>query len=172
MIHSNCRAFAACLAWLTRIGDATRTVGPAGGLKLEKPCRLCRRHRRGATAVEFAVVAPVLILFILGIIEFGRAIMVQQALTNASREGARQAVLDGSTTANVTAVVTNYLSGGSIHGATVAVSPNPPSSAGFGQTVSVTVSVPFNQVSWLPTPMFVGGRTIRATSAMRRETAN
>lgn len=118
------------------------------------------------------MVAPVLFLLILGIIEFGRAIMVQQALTNASREGARQAVLDTATTANVTAAVTNYLSGGSIDGTTVTVSPDPPNSAGFGQTVSVTVSVPFNQVSWLPTPMFVGGRTLRATSTMRRETAN
>ncbi len=51
------------------------------------------RQRRGATLVEFAVVAPVLFLFVFGIIEFGRLLMVQQAMTNAARESCREASL-------------------------------------------------------------------------------
>ena len=41
------------------------------------------------------MVAPVLFLIVFGMIEFGRMVMVQQVITNASREGARVAVLDG-----------------------------------------------------------------------------
>ncbi len=139
-------------------------------MKVERLYRLCRRNRGGAAAVEFAVVAPLFFLMVLGMIEFGRMIMVQQVITNASREGARMAVLDGATTAGVRTAVQNYLQGASIRDAVVAVNPDPPTSAGYGAPVTVTVSVNFNQVSWLPSPMFLGGQTLTATTAMRRET--
>ena len=145
---------------------------PGHSLKLEKLCRSCRKYRRGAAVVEFAIVAPVFFLLVFGIIEYGRLVMVQQVLTNASREGARQAVLDGSTTDSVTTAVQNYLSAARIAGSTIAVTPDPPSTAGFGEPVTVTVSVPFNQVSWLPSPMFLGGRTMAAVTVMRRESVS
>jgi Flp pilus assembly protein TadG len=138
--------------------------------KLEKLCRSCRKYRRGTSAVEFAVVAPVFFLLIFGLIEFGRVVMVQQFLTNATREGARVGVLDGSTTAEVNAAVTAYLNSANIKNVTPVVTPSPPSSAGYGAPVTVTVSVPFSQVSWLPSPMFLGGKTLTASSVMRRET--
>ncbi len=112
---------------------------------------------------------PVFFLLVFGMIEFGRMVMVQQVITNASREGARQAVLDGATTNEVRNAVNSYLTSGAIKGATITVSPNPPSNAAFGDPVSVTVSVPFNQVSWLPSPMFLGGKTLTASTVMRRE---
>ncbi len=150
-------------------------IGVESYFTLEKVCRLCRRKRRAAAAVEFAVVAPLFFLLILGMVEFGRMVMVQQVVTNGSREGARLAVLDGMTTAEVTAAVTTYLTSASISGATVAVKVNgvaaSPSSAGYGDPVTVTVSVPFNQVSWLPSPMFLGGTTMSASTIMRRETS-
>lgn len=140
-------------------------------LKLEKACRLCRKYRRGAAVVEFALIAPLLFLLVFGMIEYGRMVMVQQILTNASREGARMGVLDGTTTADVTTSVDNYLLGASVHNATVTVTPNPPSSAGFGEPVTVTVSIPFNQVSWLPAPLFLNGTTLSSQTVMRRESA-
>jgi len=120
--------------------------------------------------VEFAVVAPLFFLMVFGMIEFGRMIMVQQVITNASREGARMAVLDGATTAAVEAAVQTYLQGATIQNAQVSVNPDPPSSAGYGEPVSVTVSINFDQVSWLPSPMFLGGQSLSASSVMRRET--
>ncbi|WP_299167109.1 TadE/TadG family type IV pilus assembly protein [uncultured Arthrobacter sp.] len=48
-----------------------------------------RDKERGAAAVEFAILLPVLLLLLLGIMEFGRAYNAQIALTNAAREGAR-----------------------------------------------------------------------------------
>jgi Flp pilus assembly protein TadG len=44
---------------------------------------------RGAAAVEFALILPVLILLIVGMLEFSRAYNAQLSLTNAAREGAR-----------------------------------------------------------------------------------
>ena len=116
--------------------------------------------------------APVFFLLVFGIIEYGRMVMVQQLITNATREGARRGVLDGATTTEVSTVVNNYLASGGIKGATVTVSPNPPSTAAYGESVTVTVGVPFNKVSWLPKPMFLGNKTLTARSIMRRETSD
>ena len=140
-----------------------------GNLKVEYFFRSCRRNRRGTAAVEFALVVPVFFLLVFGMIEYGRMVMVQQVITNASREGARVGVLDGSTSSDVSTAVKNYLSAASISGASTTCSPSTPSSAGYGQPVAVTVSVPFRSVSWLPTPLFLGGKTLTATSTMRRE---
>ncbi len=48
---------------------------------------------RGAAAVEFALVLPLLLLIVFGIIDFGRALNAQITLTQAAREGARLAAL-------------------------------------------------------------------------------
>jgi len=104
-------------------------------------------------------------------IEFGRMVMVQQVITNASREGARIAVLDGTTGSEVLAAVDDYLSPANLSGADVTVDPTEPSTAGYGEPVTVTVSIPFANVSWLPAPMFIAGDTnLTATTVMRRET--
>jgi Flp pilus assembly protein TadG len=53
-----------------------------------------RRERdRGATAVEFALLLPLLLLIVFGIVDFGRALNAQITLTQAAREGARLAAL-------------------------------------------------------------------------------
>lgn len=58
--------------------------------------RLCRTgdQRRGAVAVEFAVVAPVLVAILFGMVELGRAFEMQNMLEVAAREGARFASMD------------------------------------------------------------------------------
>ena len=74
--------------------------------------------QRGASAVEFAIVLPLLLLFIFGIIEFGILFYNKAVITNASREGARTAILydmEGETpiyktAADVQNVVLNYCS--------------------------------------------------------------
>ena len=52
---------------------------------------------RGAAIVEFAVVLPLLLSLLFGIIEFGWLFMVRQSLINAAREGCRVAVLQTAT---------------------------------------------------------------------------
>src|SRR5690349_21225910 len=90
-----------------------------------KPTRGGRLLRRGVAATEFAVVAPIFFLMVIGFIEFGRALMVQQVLINASRVGARMASTTGSTSASVQTAVQTYTTGVAVPGVTVTVSPNP-----------------------------------------------
>lgn len=54
------------------------------------------RGRGGQALVEFALVAPIFILTLLCIVEFGRAVYSAQMLHNAAREGARYAIVHGS----------------------------------------------------------------------------
>ena len=141
--------------------------------RLSRTCvrhRVGFRNRRGVAAVEFACVAPLFFLLVFGLIEYGRMVMVQQLLTNAAREGARVGVLDGSTETKVNTAVNTYLSAAGIKKTTTTVSPNPPSSATANSPVSVTVSVGFKDVSWLPSPLYLGGKTLSFKAVMRRET--
>jgi Flp pilus assembly protein TadG len=124
--------------------------------------------------VEFAVVAPVFFLMILGMIEIGRAIMVQQIITNASREGARLAVLPGSTVADVNTRVQEILTASTITGATVQIldeqgAVTNPETAQYGDVINVTITVPFSDVSWLPTSKYLSGKTLSASTVMRTE---
>jgi Flp pilus assembly protein TadG len=52
-------------------------------------------HRLGQAMVEFALVAPMFLLLLFSIIDFGRAVYYIQALNNAAREGARYAIVHG-----------------------------------------------------------------------------
>jgi Flp pilus assembly protein TadG len=126
--------------------------------------------RRGTALVEFAVVAPLFFLLVLGIIEFGRAMMVEALLTNAAQQGARAGALDGATAADVTTAVNTYLANGGVAGATSTPTPNPPSNALPGHDVRVTVTIPYSSVSWLPAPRFLSSTTLSATAIVQRET--
>jgi Flp pilus assembly protein TadG len=65
--------------------------------------RRLRKHQSGTTAVEFAVVLPLLLMLIFGIIEFGRAMVTYSTVVTASREAARYG-----STVGATAGVPNY----------------------------------------------------------------
>jgi len=128
------------------------------------------------------VVAPIFLLMIFGIIEFGRMVMVQQILTNSSREGARIGVLDSSAEADVKQKVIDHASAGRVTLSpdditVIAIDGESPyaektyAAADYGDSIEVTVSVPFNQVSWLPSSFFGNSdTTLSATTVMRRET--
>jgi len=51
------------------------------------------KQEKGASAVEFAVILPVLVLILFGLVEFGILLYNKQVLTNASREGARAGIV-------------------------------------------------------------------------------
>ena len=134
-----------------------------------RPCG-SRLARRGVATVEFALLAPIFFMIIIGLIEIGRAIMVQEALTNASREGARVAGNDATMSAStVQAAVDGCLSNASISGATTTTSPLPLSSVANGSPVTVTVSIPYGQVSWVPSSWFFKGQSLKAKSVMIRQ---
>ena len=104
-----------------------------------------RKKERGAVAVEMAILLPLLLLILLGIVEFGRALNVQVSLTQAAREGARYAAVhykDGSLDVAGTALG----SAPSLAGLGVSVSDNA-SSCAPGSNVTVTTSVSLTSMS-------------------------
>lgn len=70
-----------------------------------------RASRRGTTIVETAIVLPIFLIFMLSLIEFGHALMVNNVLRSATRTGARMGATEGHSTADVEAMVKQVLDG-------------------------------------------------------------
>ncbi|MEI8372312.1 MAG: TadE family protein [Planctomycetota bacterium] len=125
--------------------------------------------RRGAAAVEFALVAPLFLLLIFGIIECGRMLMVQEILVNVTREGARAAIIPGETDAQVATTVSNYLTAVQISGGTTTLSPTLASGPASGTALKVTVSVPCATVNWVTNSTWFQGQILSSTVIMIKE---
>jgi len=95
-------------------------------------------RERGAAAIEFALLFPLLMLIVFGTIDFGRALNAQITLTQAAREGAR---LDALGEPNVVAQTQAAATGLSLSPADVAVTACPP---GAGPTANAVVSVTYS----------------------------
>jgi Flp pilus assembly protein TadG len=97
---------------------------------------------RGASAVEFALVAPVLLLLLFGIVETSKVFSTQSTLSAAAREGVRVMALTndrGAATAAVRSAATSV----ALTAAQVTVTPA--SCAGAAPTATVTVTVRYHQ---------------------------
>ena len=102
-----------------------------------------RDQERGAAAVEFAIVLPLLIVLVFGIVQFAIAYNRVQGLHAAAREGARLASLPQTTQGDIDARVSSSLAGVALNGSpTISVSPDAarPCQGRSGQTVTVTVT--------------------------------
>jgi Flp pilus assembly protein TadG len=55
--------------------------------------RALRAETKGQALLEFALILPILLMLVLGIIEFGRIWSINERVSDATREGARQAVI-------------------------------------------------------------------------------
>lgn len=135
-----------------------------------------KQERRGVAAVELAVVSPIFFMLIFAMIEFGCAMLAQQAITNAAREGARAAVLPDGTAERAELYAKNVLQASGINPdvADIVVTdeegnPIDPASARFGDVINVQVSLPFSQVSWVPVPKYLGDTTLSSATVMRCE---
>jgi Flp pilus assembly protein TadG len=96
--------------------------------------------RKGAAAVEAAVTLPFFLLLLLTTIDCCCCIFLKQSLTIAAYEGARVAVVPGSTTTNVQAQAQLILDERKVKNAKISVSPSNFSALTLGEAVTVTVS--------------------------------
>jgi len=103
-----------------------------------------RLEERGAALVEFALVLPLLLIILFGIIQFGIAFNRAQAVEAAAREGGRLASLSVTTQGDITTRVNEALAGIPLQGAvTVTVSPGgQPCFGRQGESVAVQVTTP------------------------------
>jgi Flp pilus assembly protein TadG len=134
------------------------------------------KDQRGASAIEFAIVLPVLLALLFGIIEFSILFYDKAVITNASREGARAGIafaptpLDDVGIAGVvnTYCASNLITFGSATAATTTVSRGGSGSA--GDPLTVTVHYPYE---FLVLPNFVtaltGAADLQAVTVMRME---
>lgn len=133
-----------------------------------KPRWILRRHRcRAAAVVEMAIVSPLLLTMLFGIIEFGWVFSIKQSLTNAAREGCRVATMQGSTETQIKGAINAYLSSTGLHSADYTTTlkhatPGDP-------TEVVQLVIPYKDVSLMGG--FFGGTnwTIGSTCTMRKE---
>jgi len=135
------------------------------------------RCEKGAELIEFALVAPVLILLLAGIFDFGMMFRSLEAVTNAAREGARVGVLPGYADADVRTRVNDYLTVSGLTGPrTVTVSAIPQATgAGTFTARAVEVNYSYQFVILGPVGSAFGGSfgtiPLRAASVMRTEAA-
>jgi Flp pilus assembly protein TadG len=123
------------------------------------------RGERGATAVEFAFIVPLLILLVLGIAEFGHAFQVQGTLSAAAREGARVMALQNDPAAARNAVrnAATTLDPG-ITDAQISISPaSCPVNAAGSTLVELTIDYPMPYL----TGFFGRGVNLTGTGVMR-----
>lgn len=152
------------------LGPGRGNRGPASPRR-----RRGRRGQRGVAAVEFALVLPVLLILLFGIIEMGLFLYDKAVITNASREGARAGVVLKSpkpTASDVQTVVTNYTSSYLLTFGTQNTPTVVTTGAGgnFGQPLSVTVSYTYNGLALgrMVAPI-TGALTLSATTVMNNE---
>ena len=152
------------------------------------------RHRRGQSMVEFAVLAPVFFLLLLGTIDLGRAVYIYDAISNAAREGARAGVPYDTplpTSATVAAAVQSKLGGGFSLSLDPCLQQTPPcstpsttgmqSNSGYiwyssgigtstGQQHPITVKITFLYQPWIPVVRDAAGDGVTFTAQTTMET--
>ena len=144
-----------------------------------KKVRRAKRSEAGTALVETAITMIAFFLLVVGAMEAGRLLNIQQVLTNAAREGARLGVAPAPGTNNlpnagaIQARVNTYLTSANIVGAAVTVTPIPASSCWDTTTTctKVTVQLPYTIMS--QSPLFNAFQvTLQGQSVMRNETSN
>lgn len=132
-----------------------------------------RRDRRGSALVEFALTVPILLAVLLGIFEFARAWNIQQVITNAAREGAREAVVPSATVAGIQTAVEDHLRSANVDPAGAVISIF--NSTGSGDSDSVIVVYNYQYQLFGKVVSLLSGGTVansvnlRSTSIMRNE---
>jgi Flp pilus assembly protein TadG len=100
---------------------------------------------RGQAMVEMALLLPLLLLMVMGAIDFGRAFFAYTSAANAAREGAMCASLGASCPIGFLAAVEDEVGDTLEGGVTATMSPNPV--GGPGSTVTVTVRHDFGAIT-------------------------
>lgn len=137
--------------------------------------------RRGVATVETALVLPVFLTVSLGIIEYGRALMAANLVTNAAREGARIGGIEGSTNSDVTTAVKDLLNktlgvaaGDVTVNITITPAPGNPdpqnqcAAAKIRDVINVETKIAYSKVALIPAK-YLQNVTLTGRSYMRHE---
>lgn len=118
------------------------------------------RRERGAAAVEMAIILPILVTLVMGIIDFGYAFWVQGTVAGAAREGARyHAIFDDPDGAV-------DIAQGLLPGGLTGVSVPPPGACAPGEDAVLTITYQAESISGFFGGL-LGGVNVNATGVMR-----
>jgi len=149
------------------------------GIVKDKSGKSTRRAEAGAALVEAALTMTAFFFLLIGTMETGRFLNVQQVLTNAAREGARLAVAPTAgtnslpSTGEIQTRVNFYLASANITGAAVSVTQLAPSQCGDATTSCTQVRVQYPYALISQSSFFNALQvTMAGQSVMRNETSN
>jgi Flp pilus assembly protein TadG len=131
---------------------------------------------RGSSQIEFAFIAVMFIIVLLGIVEMGRMVLVYTSVANAARVGARYAIVHGAdrtgtgvdgpsgtgSTTQVETVVKNFARAGLLDTTKLTITVTYPNGNGPGKKVDVTVTYPYDPL--VPYYSSLLGKTVGSTS--------
>jgi Flp pilus assembly protein TadG len=134
--------------------------------------KLIRRPaRRGLAVIEAAIFFPLLFLLLFGMIEYGWAFLKFQCITNAAREGARAAALQGATDASWQAAVASVMTGCGKSGTTPPFTRtlSPAVSSAPGTQLTCTVVVNYTDINLLNVSLFPNPPTLTGKATLVKE---
>jgi Flp pilus assembly protein TadG len=125
-------------------------------------------RRPGTATVELALCLPLIVLVAMGAIEGASLIFLKQNLTQSAYEGAKLAILPGTTNADVERATQQVLVGRTLDNARVETNPVNIASARRGDLIIVRVVAPSDSNSLFPFGIF-STRNVAGTAVMARE---
>jgi len=148
---------------LQRISPNTSgPTGPTGFASIRT-----RERRFGVAVLEFAVIAPVLVFVVIGMLELARGLQVKETLTDAARKGCRTALPSTGTNAAVTADINTVLTNSNLSStaATIIIQVNGAnvdvSTAAANTPISVKVAIPYSSTGGI-SGFFLTGASIES----------
>ena len=132
---------------------------------------MTKLNERGAAATEFALLLPVFLMILFGIIEFGMIMYGREVVTNAAREGARAGIVQGPpkrTSGDITTIANSYLTGTGVNQADVTFTP---AGVGLASPNTLTVTAVYNYnflIPYIPNVLGVPNPLVITTQAVMR----
>lgn len=127
------------------------------------------RARGGAATVELALTLPIVLVVLVGGIEFTRACQVANACAFSAYEGCRAAIIPGGTASAATSAAQQFLTANSIGSSTITVTPSVIDDT--TSTVTVNIAVKLDKSGWIA-PIFTSGISVSRSCTLTREKTN
>ena len=131
-----------------------------------------KARRRGAAAVEFALVALPLLLLLIGLIDYGWMFLKAQQITQAARAGARTAIVADSTNAKVANTISTWMTQAGIETYTYTVTPADVSTVAAGGAIKVDIKVMTNTLALANTAIVPVPAELHGIASMAKEGPN
>jgi Flp pilus assembly protein TadG len=128
-----------------------------------------RRPRRATALVEAAIILPLVLLMLFGLIEYGWLFIKQQQVSDAARQGARLAALPDTTATTLSNSIGSLMSAGKITSYTATTQPSGWATAAKGTTITVSISVDYTKLRMTGGRLVPVPSTLNSTVSMSKE---